>query len=96
LASGSSGRVASISLIQAGSRLQRQQVRVGEVAVVVRLFLRAHRAGLALHGVEQAGLLVDLAAVLEDLDLAAASYSMACWMKRNELTFLISQRVPRC
>ena len=37
----------------------------------MRLFLRAHGARLALAGVEQARLLVDLAAVLEDVDLAA-------------------------
>jgi hypothetical protein len=37
----------------------------------VRLFLGAHRAGLALAGIEQAGFLIDLAAVLDDADLAA-------------------------
>ena len=66
LSSGSSGRglgeVVDIGLVE----LERQQVRIGEVAVVVRLFLRAHGAGLALAGIEQAGLLVDRAAVLED------------------------------
>ena len=37
----------------------------------MRLLLGAHRAGLALAGIEQPGLLVDLAAVLENLDLPA-------------------------
>ena len=51
--------------------LERQQVGIGEVAVVVRLLLRAHGAGLALARIEQARLLVDRAAVLEDGDLPA-------------------------
>ncbi len=50
---------------------ERQQVRIGEVAVVMRLFLGAHRARLALAGIVEAGLLVDRAAILEDADLAA-------------------------
>ena len=37
----------------------------------MRLFLGAHGTGLALAGVEQAGFLVDPAAILEDADLAA-------------------------
>jgi hypothetical protein len=37
----------------------------------VRLFLGAHRARLALAGIEQARFLVDLAAILQDRDLAA-------------------------
>ncbi len=49
---------------------ERQQVGVREVAVVVRLFLRAHRARLALVGIVQARFLLDLAAALEQLDLA--------------------------
>ena len=49
---------------------QRQQVRVGEVAVVVRLFLGAHRARLAAVRVVEARLLHDLAAALDQLDLA--------------------------
>ncbi len=51
-------------------QFERQQVGVGEVAIVHRLFLGAHRAGLAGRRVVEAGLLIDLAAVLEDLDLA--------------------------
>jgi hypothetical protein len=50
---------------------QRQKVGIREVAVVVRLFLGAHRTGLALARIEQAGFLVDLAAILENGDLAA-------------------------
>src|SRR5947209_44752 len=50
--------------------LERQQVGVGEIAIVVRLFLGAHRAGLALIGIEQPGLLLDRAAILQDADLA--------------------------
>ena len=49
----------------------RQQVGVGEVAVVVRLFLAAHHARLAAVGVEQHGGLLDAAAVLQRLDLPA-------------------------
>ncbi len=56
--------------IQAWSSSSGQEVGVGEVAVVVRLFLGAHRAGLALVRIVEAGLLVDGAAVLEDGDLA--------------------------
>ena len=44
--------------------LQRQQIGIGEIAIVVRLFLRAHGAGLAGAGVEQARLLIDRAAGL--------------------------------
>ena len=50
---------------------ERQQVGIGEIAIVVRFFLRAHRPRLALGGIEQTRLLVDLAAVLDDADLAA-------------------------
>ena len=50
--------------------LERQQVGVGEVAIIVRVFLDAHRAGRAGAGIEQPGFLDDLAAVLEHLDLA--------------------------
>src|SRR3546814_19162588 len=49
---------------------ERQEVGVGEVAVVMCLLLRAHGPRLALARVEQPRLLDDLAAVLENLDLA--------------------------
>ena len=50
---------------------QGQEVGIGEIAVVVRVLLGPHGAGLALAGVEQAGLLMDHAAVLENLHLTA-------------------------
>ena len=49
---------------------QGQQVRVGEVAVIVGLLLGAHGAGLVPLGVVEAGLLDHLAAALDDVDLA--------------------------
>ena len=52
-------------------QFERQEVRIGEIAIIVRLFLGAHRPRLAGLGVEQARLLVDRAALLDDLDLAA-------------------------
>ena len=51
-------------------QLQRQQVGVGEVAIVHRLFLGPHRARFARRRIIQTGFLNDRAAVLEDLDLA--------------------------
>src|SRR5690606_12553386 len=48
----------------------RQQIRLGEVAVVVSDFLAAHGTGLVAVGVVQAGFLDDAAAVLDDIDLA--------------------------
>ncbi len=52
-------------------QLERQQVGVREIAIIVRLLLRAHRARLTGLGVEQPRLLMDDAALLQDLDLAA-------------------------
>ena len=49
---------------------QRQQVGIREIAVVLRVFLGAHGARLVLVGIVQARFLHDLAAVLEDVDLA--------------------------
>ena len=68
--SGNSGRSAFSSVDIGFAELQRQQIGIREIAVVVRLFLGAHRAGLALVRIEQPGFLVDRAAVLEDFDLA--------------------------
>src|SRR6185437_16047322 len=51
--------------------LQRQQIRVGEIAIVEIVFLGAHRPRLAAMRIEQARLLHDRAAVFENLDLAA-------------------------
>jgi hypothetical protein len=53
-----------------GADADRDEVRLGEVAVVVRLFLRAHGDGFAEVGVEQARLLDDAATRFEDLHLA--------------------------
>ena len=50
---------------------ERRQVGLGEIAIVVRLLLRAHRARLALLVVEQPRLLRDLAARLDHRHLAA-------------------------
>ena len=52
-------------------QLQRQQVGVGEIAVVVRLLLGAHGASHALHAVVEPRLLLDRPAVLDHVDLAA-------------------------
>ena len=50
--------------------LERQQVGIGEVAIIVRVFLRAQRARHALVGIEQPRFLGDRAAALDQLDLA--------------------------
>ena len=50
---------------------ERRQVRIGKIAVVLRVFLAAHRARLATVGIVEARLLHDGAAVLDQLDLAA-------------------------
>ena len=71
LASGSSGIVARDVVDPGLLDLQRQQVGVGEVAVVMRLFLGPHRPRLVLVGVVKAGFLHDLAAILQNGDLAA-------------------------
>src|SRR5262245_6831517 len=52
-------------------QLERQEVGVGEVTVVVRLLLGAHGARGALGGVEEPRLLLDHATVLDDVDLAS-------------------------
>src|SRR3954466_10259049 len=50
--------------------LERQQIRIRKIAIVMRFFLGAHRARLAPVGIEQPRFLVDRAAILDDLDLA--------------------------
>ena len=52
-------------------QLERQQVRVGEVAIIVRIFLRAEGPRDVLVGVVEPRFLGDLAALLDQLDLAA-------------------------
>ena len=51
-------------------KLQRQQIGIGEIAVIVRFFLAAHGPRLALGRIEKPRFLVDRAAVLDDADLA--------------------------
>ena len=70
LASGSSGSSSPDFFDEGVVELERQQVGVREIAIVVRLLLGAHRPGFALGGIEQAGLLLDPAARLDQLDLA--------------------------
>src|SRR5205085_2374241 len=50
---------------------EREQIGIGEVAIVMRLFLRAHRPRLAGAGVEQARFLFDRATAFDDVGLAA-------------------------
>ena len=49
----------------------RQQVGIGEIAIVVRVFFRAHRASLIAIGIIEPRFLDDFAAVLDQIDLAA-------------------------
>lgn len=50
---------------------ERHQIGVGEVAVILRIFLAAHRARLALVRIVEARFLHHFAAVLDQFDLAA-------------------------
>ena len=50
---------------------ERWQVRIGKVAIVVRIFLAAHRPRLVPVGIEEPGFLHDGAALLDQLDLPA-------------------------
>ena len=52
-------------------KFQRQQVRVREIAIIMRFFFRAHRAGFAFGRVIQPGFLINGAAVFQNTDLAA-------------------------
>ena len=72
------------------------EVGLAEVAVVVGLFLDAHRRGRTKVLVPVARLLTHGAAALEQLDLAQRPRSR--WRAprlRSEFRFLISQRVPK-
>ena len=68
---GSSGSAARTRSIHASSIDERRQVGIGEVAVVLRVFLAAHRARLVAVGIVEARFLHDRAAVLDQLDLPA-------------------------
>ena len=70
-ASGSSGSSAFTRSIHAIIDDQRRQVRIGEVAIIVRVFLAAHGARFAAVRIVQPRLLHDAAAVLDQVDLAA-------------------------
>jgi hypothetical protein len=71
MAAGSSGMEALTLAIQSSRNHQRRQVRVREVAVILRVFLAAHFARFLAVRIVQAGRLDDLAAVFDQLDLAA-------------------------
>src|SRR5213075_2371596 len=73
----------------------RWQVGVGEVAVVVRVFLEAHGAGLAGVGVEQHGGLLDPAAVFDEVDLPLDLEIDRLLRNLKLFRFLISRRVPK-
>jgi len=72
----------------------RQQVRIGEVTVVVGFLFAAHGAGFVFVRVVQAGLWITLPPSSISSIWRRTSVLIAFSMKRNELTFLISQRVP--
>ena len=92
--SGSSGKRACSAVDIGLGELQRQQVGIGEIAVVVRLFLGAHRAGLVAAG-SNSRVSCSIAPPSSRISIwRRASYSIACPTKRIEFTFLISQRVP--
>jgi hypothetical protein len=69
MACGSSGSPAFTCGDPVGADFQRQQVGIGEVAVVVGVFLAAHGAGFAAVGVEQYRGLADGAAFADFVDL---------------------------
>ena len=68
-AAGDSGTSAAQRVDELGRRLDRHEIGLGEVAVVVRLLLRAPRRERPGRRVEVVGLLLDLASRLPDADL---------------------------
>jgi hypothetical protein len=64
------GQAGAAFLEEGVLELQRQQVGIGEIAIIVRVFLGAERARLGFVGVEKAGLLDDRAAAFEYVHLA--------------------------
>ena len=74
---------------------QRRQIRLREIAVVVRLFLRPHRVGPALLRIPQPRLLHHAAAALRSRSICRSiSYSSAARIKRKLFTFFTSALVP--
>ncbi len=95
-ASGSSGKFGAQPLDPFGIEHQRQQVGVGEVAVVVRFLLRAHRAGDRRGRCRTAGSPARPCRPPRSSRSGGAPRTRSpASTKRIELTFLISQRVPR-
>src|SRR5690554_1865308 len=73
----------------------RQQVRAGEVAVVVGFFLGANGAGLVPVAVYRRVSWVMLPPSSRMSICRSTSWAMACSMNRKEFRFLVSVRVPR-
>ena len=71
ITSGNSGSSDFTRAIQSSSIDERRQVGIGKVAIVLRVFLAAHRARLVPVRIVEPGLLDDRAAVLDQLDLPA-------------------------
>jgi hypothetical protein len=95
--SGSSGIVARDGGDARLVQHERRQIRLGEVAVVVRFLFAAHRDGAARAGVPQPRLLDDASAAVDEVGPAGEiSYSSAFSRYRNELRFLTSALVPNC
>ena len=68
-ASGNSGNDARTRAIERLVDRDRQEIGIGEVAIVVRFFLAAHRPRLFAVGIEEPGFLRDFAAAFDELDL---------------------------
>ena len=96
---GSAGRgpsAAATSALPVGVRVDRDQVGLGEVAVVVGLLLGPHGAGPARPPRPSGGSPAPPCRRLETSSTwRVASYSMARTSDRSEFRFLISQRVPK-
>ncbi len=73
---------------------ERHQVRIGEIAVVVRVFLAAHRTRLALVRIVKARFLHNRTAVLDQLDLPAYLILNRLFEKAERVEVLDLARVP--
>ena len=67
---GQLGQARAAFLEEGVVELEREQVGIGEIAIVVRVFLRAQGPRHPLVGVEQPGFLDHRSAALDQLDLA--------------------------